>query len=151
MSINHFYLMIFCSLFFSVTTIFAQEPDSHEASALDCLLAMHINQTVDKSVTPIFEGMLKNSPDLVQYHDVLWNFFDKHICWDHLKDYYIKKYCEKFSKSELQDMTSFFKTKTGQKFIEAMPELQSIYSEISQKIIQDNLDELSEIIQKKNN
>jgi hypothetical protein len=45
-------------------------------------------------------------------------------------------------------MTAFFKSKTGIKYINTLPELQSLYAQLSQKVMQDNIDELGTIIKK---
>ena len=140
--------IVFLFVFPIFSPILAQDLNSHESAALDCLLAMNVDKTVNLSAKPIAEGVFKNSPDLIKYRQELTNFFDKYICWDHLRDYFIEQYCSKFSESELLEMTSFFKSKTGKKYINTLPQLQSLYSELSQKIMQDNIDELGTIIKK---
>jgi hypothetical protein len=140
--------MAFFIIFTVFSPILAQDLNSHESAALECLLAMNADKTVNLSAKPIAEGVFKNSPDLMKYHDAIVNFFDKYICWDHLRDYFIEQYCAKFSESELTEMTAFFKSKTGIKYINTLPELQSLYAQLSQKVMQDNIDELGTIIKK---
>ncbi len=141
--------VVFFVGFAAFSNIIAQDLTSHESAALDCLMAMNVDKTVNQSAKPIAEGVFKNSPDLTQYRSEITNFFDKYICWDHLRDYFIEQYCNTFSESELLEMTTFFKTKTGRKYITKLPELQKLYAELSTKIMQDNIDELGTIIKKR--
>jgi len=148
MSANRLFLTSILFLVLASTVVFGQELNSHESAALDCLMAMNADKIVNQSAKPIAEGVFKNSPDLVKYHDEIVNFFDKYICWEHLRNYFIEQYCAKFTEAELIDMTTFFKTKTGKKYLAMLPQLQSLYAELSQKVMQDNIDELGAIIKK---
>ena len=136
---------------FTSINIQAQKKDSHSAAALECLLAMKTNQAVDKSSATVLEGMIKADPDLAKYRDILWNYFDKYICWTNLKDDYVKAYAAAFTENELREMTAFFKTTTGQKLIDKLPEVYAKHSEINQKVIQDHIEELSALIQQREN
>jgi uncharacterized protein len=148
MTRNSLLFIVFFCIFYAFSPILAQDLNSHESAALDCLIAMNVDKAVNLSAKPITEGVFKNSPDLIKYRSELTNFFDKYICWDRLRDYFIEQYCNKFSESELVEMTAFFKTKTGRKYILKLPELQSLYAELSTKVMQDNIDELGTIIKK---
>lgn len=148
MTHNSLLFIVFLFVFSVFSPILAQDLNSHESAALDCLIAMNVDKTVNMSAKPITEGVFKNSPDLIKYRSEITNFFDKYICWDHLRDYFIEQYCNKFSESELIEMTAFFKSKAGRKYILQLPELQRLYAELSSKVMQDNIDELGTIIKK---
>ena len=57
----------------------------------------------------------------------------RQLSWEALKPDFIQVYSEVYTEQELKDLTAFYQTPAGRKFIEKMPELQARTMEIMQK------------------
>lgn len=61
------------------------------------------------------------------------DIFDTLLKWDTLKQDFIQIYSEVYSEQELKDLTAFYNSPVGRKFVEKMPDLQKKTLEVMQK------------------
>jgi uncharacterized protein len=119
------------------------EVDPQRAAAAEGLLkAMHIDQmmvTQKENLKKTMGSFLPKdlSPEaLKQAQEAQAAALDavfQQLSWDSLKPDFIKIYAEVYTEQELKDLTAFYNSPIGQKFIEKMPELQTKTMEIMQK------------------
>lgn len=78
----------------------------------------------------------KHIPIMDEHSKKLVEIMDETIGWDAQKNDIVKIYSDAFSMQELKDMLVFFKSPTGLKYIDKMPELINRATEVSQSKMQ---------------
>ena len=58
----------------------------------------------------------------------------------------VEMYSEMFTAKELKDITAFYKTKTGQKTLEKLPEIMQRSMQLTQTRVMQNMGELQEML-----
>ena len=89
---------------------------------------------------------MQQNPTLVPFKNVMMQFFQKHMSYESLKPDMVKIYSDAFSASELKELIAFYRTPTGKKTIEKMPQLMAQGGQIGAKRVQDNIGELQQLI-----
>jgi hypothetical protein len=97
-------------------------------------------QAFSKGLEDSFRNQLqKNNQDPAQYDSAIHNFEDQmfnlmadRMSWDKLKPKFIAIYDETFSKQELADIITFYKTPSGQSLLQKSPALLTKGSQVGQ-------------------
>ena len=108
--------------------------------------AMQVQKTLDVAIPITLDGLLKQSPKLVPYKGVMLDFLTKHMSYEALKPALITLYSSEFTETELVELSTFYSTPTGKKFIHKQPSLFEQGSQIGAKRVQDNLPELEKML-----
>jgi hypothetical protein len=120
---------------------------SHRKAAEDLLKLMGVESQMEKSLEQMTEIQIKASPQLAPFKDVMKKFYAKHMSYANVKEDYITIYVDAFTEKELKEIATFYKTPTGKKMVEKMPELMGKGMELGAKRVQDNQAELIQMIQ----
>ena len=131
-------------LFMSITCI--AQTDSHMQAVNELMEAMHMEQQLKESTERTIKVQAQSMPQVAQYQDVMKEFFNKYITWEKLGDDIKKAYKESFTEQEIRDLTSFFKTESGQKYAKIMPELSEKLALMSNAVVMENQFELQQMI-----
>jgi hypothetical protein len=130
-------------LFFIFCSVAHADQATHRAAAEELLI---LTKT-DQMMKPFFKQMglmmerqfdqmgvaEEARPILEKYRDKLIRLLEEQLGWDKMKDDFITIYVETYTEDEIRDISAFYKTPAGQKFIEKMPLLMQKSMEISQK------------------
>ena len=73
-------------------------------------------------------------------------FFQKYMSYESVKPDMIELYAELFTSSELNDISTFYKTPVGKKALSLMPTIMSKGAQIGMTKVQGNLGELQQMI-----
>lgn len=92
---------------------------------------------VDEAAKKRLAGIEKKVSDLVA----------KEISWPKIKGDQIKVYASTFSENELKELNDFFKTPTGQKFIEKQQDVLKASYQITQKHLQSMMPKLNKLLE----
>ena len=112
------------------------------AAAEELLKTMHTDELFAKQMENMKKMMAsflpKNLPPETlkraqEAQSVAFDTVFKQYTWETMKADIVQAYSEVFTEQELNDITAFYKTPAGQKFIEKMPQLQAKTMEIMQK------------------
>lgn len=125
----------------------AQEADTHAQAAEQFLLAMQTPEQLEEGIASMVDLMLQAQPMMAPYRTTIQGFYTKYLSWDALKDDYIGITVDLLSESDLSELTSFFKTSVGQKFIEKQPEMFQRTSELGFQVMQDHQQELMDLLE----
>ncbi len=142
--------LLIVPLFFIGTTAFCQ--DSHKAAAEEMLIV----SKVDKVLDPVFDRVTQmmqsqfnkmnvpedKKPVLEKYNRKIVEMMKKELAWEKIKDDYIRIYTKVYSEKELKDITEFYKSPTGSKMVDRMPQLLQESMALSQKNLQKILPEI---------
>lgn len=123
---------------------FASNDSKIEAELL--LNTMGLDQALEKTISQMLDVQLQQNPTLAPFKQVMLRFFNKHMSYESLKPEMIAIYSEAFTSTELKEINAFYKTPTGAKTIEKMPELMAKGGQIGAQRVQDNIQELQEMI-----
>lgn len=136
-------ILLLGTFFFSSLT-FADSASTKEAENL--LNMMGMKDALEKSIEQTLQIQMQQNPTLVPFKHVMMKFFEKHMSYDSLKPDMIKIYADAFTASELKELIAFYRTPTGIKTIEKMPQLMAQGGQIGAKRVQDNIGELQQLI-----
>lgn len=132
-------------IFLPVNDAFADQV-THRQAAAALLDSMNLNETMIATGEKLVDLEIQRNPQLSLFKDVMIKFFNKHMTGDVLYDDMAKMYMEEFTEAELNDLTAFYKTATGQKSIEKLPILTQKGAQWGQKQVRDNISELQQMI-----
>ena len=77
--------------------------------------------------------MAKYLPELRHFEDQIFKLVTDRMSWDKMKPKYVALYDETFSKQEIVDIVTFYKTPAGQALLQNMPGLIAKGSKIGQE------------------
>lgn len=129
-----------------IPTICLADQASHLKAAQDLIASININKTMTETVDRMVALEVQKNPQLGPFKDIMRDFFLKYMTGDVLTDFISKLYVEEFSEKELNELTAFYKTSTGQKAIKKLPVLTQKGAIWGQKQVNDNIDELRTLI-----
>ncbi|RMF95086.1 MAG: DUF2059 domain-containing protein [Candidatus Schekmanbacteria bacterium] len=135
-------IVIFIFAFILLSTIAFADKNSHRKEAEELLLTMKTDKTFNflfEQQKKMMKETLKNmgingeNPLMEKYITKMIDLFKKEIGWNKMKEDYIDIYTDTFSEDELKEITKFYKSPVGSKFIEKMPILMQKTMAVSQK------------------
>ncbi len=120
---------------------------SHRKVTEEMLLALNIDATMKSMATNIKDMQSRQlkaldlpvgSQPIIDEHlnktiELLFSAFK----WEDIKDQYIDAYVSVYSESEIKDLLTFFRSKSGKKYIEKMPELNALVLKIAESKVQE--------------
>jgi uncharacterized protein len=136
--------------FLLVGPAFAQQKSAHYRAAENLVDALGLEKNYENSISAIIqsEGRRLPADKQQQFRGALKEFLEKYAPWPVVRPRYIAIYMEEFSEKELNDITAFYKTPSGAKFMERSPALLSKGILFGQEIALENKEEMRKIMQK---
>jgi hypothetical protein len=119
---------------------------SHRRAAEELLRAVDVEKTLQASIEASLELQLKANPGLAQHRKTMHKFLSKYMSYASMKDDLLQLYVTEFSEEELKDLTKFYRTPTGQKFLRKAPTLMKKGGELGLRRVQENVAELRRMI-----
>ncbi|HSU15446.1 DUF2059 domain-containing protein [Longimicrobium sp.] len=126
----------------------AQRSASHRAAAMDLLLAMHVPEALQASLSTALQVQLQGNPQMRGMEPVLRDFFARYVSWETLKDQYADLYASAFTEDELHQMADFYRTPVGQKLARSSPLLLRQGAELGERAVRQHMPELQEMIRR---
>jgi len=143
-------LIISTLCFFLIFAAFVNaDENSHKKAANELLVTMGIERILKQSNERTVSFQVAKNSKIAGYEDLVKAFYDKHSNWEVIKDDVIKMYTQAFTEQELNELTTFYKSPTGQKALSEMPALMVKTIHTGQQNIKDNLPELQKEIEKR--
>lgn len=139
-----------------IPSVRAQDDDPKRAAAAEELLkAIHADQAVDFQkalIKKTLDAKLpKNLPPdvLKQAQDKLDTGLDaifKQWTWDSIKPEFVRIYSHTFTESELKQLTAFYNSPIGRKYVEKKQEIDSDVMAVMQKKVQELAPQIASLI-----
>ena len=145
---NKINALALCSFLTFVTFVGADE-NSHKKAANELLVTMGIEKMLEQANERLVGIQVAKNRKIVGYEDLVKAFYDKYSNWEVIKDDVIKMYTQSFTEQELNELTAFYKSPTGQKALSTMPTLMVKTIHAGQQNIKDHLPELQKEIEKR--
>lgn len=142
--------IVILSAFLSVqlTNGLIADDGSHQKAVEEMFTVMNMDSLSSKLIDQMLQMQLQRNPELEPYKGTLKEFFAKHVGWASMKDEMVQNYKEAFTEHEIKEITAFYKTPTGQKALQKMPELMAKGAQIGVSRVQNNIGELQEMLEK---
>jgi len=151
-------IMLAFMLIFTTATLYAegnntkaqeekkeQKGDNLEA-AYKLLDEMNLKKVYENAVNGSTQRLIAANKNFKSIEDKIKAFYQKYIGWDSVKQDLAKLYSKYYTKEELEDITNFYKTKTGKKVLATMGKLAYEGQMLTQKRLRPHLDELKKIL-----
>lgn len=139
-----FKLILLFSSLLSCGYLYADNDSKKEAEIL--LDSMKLDIALEKIINQTLDAQLQQNPTLAPFKPVMLQFFKKHMSYESLKPDIVAIYSDAFTAAELKEINEFYKTPTGAKVVEKMPELMKKSGQIGEQRVQNNIQELQEMI-----
>ena len=104
-------------IFLAAAAVFAQAKEDKIKSMLEMTGSDQLGIQVMESLIEEFKGLIPGVPDSY------WDKFMEKITGDELVDLVVPLYSKYFTEEEIDDLIAFYKTKTGAKYIEILPDI----------------------------
>lgn len=96
---------------------------SHEDAVKEMFKLMGLEQTMRAGSTTMIDAHIQGNPAIAPFRDVLINWSSKYLTWETMAPPLLKLYMETFTEAETRELNAFYRTSTGKKALEKMPEL----------------------------
>lgn len=124
--------------------------DSHKAAAEDLLKVINTEQSMDKTINAIADASfrpLAGQPCTDGLQTKMKSFLVANLSFEKQKPFLIDLYSQVFTEDELKEVTEFYQTPLGQKFIKEMPRIAEMTMVQSQKQLAALKPEMDKVLQ----
>jgi hypothetical protein len=105
-------------------------------------------KTMEESTNMAVKVMKEVNPEMRNYEGIVRSFYNKYFSADIIRKDIFEMYSEIFTEKEIKDITAFYKTTTGKKSLEKIPEIMDRSMQIAQKRLLQHKDELEKLLEK---
>jgi len=132
----------------SINTINASEERSNEVTN-QLFETMKLSETYQQTIERLLDLQITQNPNIATLKDVMLQFFEKYMGWKSIKDDMAKIYMKNFTDDELKELINFYQSPIGKKAAALLPTLAAEGSALGERRVQENMGELSKMIQDK--
>ncbi|MCR5889077.1 DUF2059 domain-containing protein [Hymenobacter sp. J193] len=118
-------------------------------AAESLLEVMQSEKTTDQAINQMLTMQVEQNPNLKKVEPEMRAFMAKYMSWSSLKEEMVQLYAREFSEKELKELTKFYQSTTGQKFVSKQNMLLQSSMLLGQRRVQENLPELQRMIEEK--
>ncbi|HSR53139.1 MAG TPA: DUF2059 domain-containing protein [Acidobacteriota bacterium] len=118
-------------------------------AAQELLRVTEVAEMMQKVTDQQLQEQLAASPEMAQYEDVIQEFFHRYLTWETFKEPFTRIYAETFTTQELRELIAFYRTPTGQRFVQVQTEIVQKSSRLGQQVIEEHQGELMRAIQER--
>lgn len=133
----------------------AQEEPVHRALAEELVGLLEADRGIQNSMEAMKEVQLaqiramglagEDTRRALEVQERLMDALAEELDWGRVRQGYVDVYAAMFTREELEDIIDFYRSETGRKFIERMPELVSRSMELSQEFMAEVMPRLEDI------
>lgn len=120
---------------------------SHRAAADRLLATLHARTLYRATMRVMLDTQLEQHPQLRPYKAVMARFFRRYMGYASIRPVVVNLYVKHFTEKELDRITAFYATPTGQKAARLMPQLERDGAEVGARRVRAHLGELRAMIQ----
>lgn len=132
-----------------VATASAQNISAQKQATIDELMkVIDFDKMINESIETSMKGLEQMLPGLAKHQTELRNFYNKTINPQQLRNDVTTIYAEIFTEQELKDLITFYKTPTGQKALQKLPEIMQRSMQLAQQRLMENQAELYTLMEK---
>jgi len=134
----------------AISTLARDAPSgSHMQAASELIRVMDLERSAMGGATAMVDAMLQQNATLAPFRDTLLEWAKKYLTWDEMGPKIVAIYADTFSEAELREIIAFYKTKTGKKVLETMPDLMRRGARVGAEVAQAHSSELERMIEER--
>jgi hypothetical protein len=118
-------------------------------AAESLLEVMQSEKTINQSIDMTLALQIEQNPNLKKLEPEMRAFMNKYMSWTALKTEMVDLYAREFTEKELRDLTKFYQSPTGQKYVSKQNVLLQAGMQLGQRRVQENLPELQRMLEEK--
>ncbi|QIX60266.1 DUF2059 domain-containing protein [Hymenobacter sp. BT18] len=122
---------------------------SQRKAAESLLEVMQSEKTTNQAIDQMLTLQVEQNPNLKKVEPEMRAFMAKYMSWASLKDEMVQLYAREFTEKELKELTKFYQSSTGQKYVSKQNLLLQSGMQLGQRRVQENLPELQRMIEEK--
>ncbi|HKH49851.1 MAG TPA: DUF2059 domain-containing protein [Thermoanaerobaculia bacterium] len=119
----------------------------HRQAAGELLDLLKVSQDLTEAASTFVDAQVAADPNVAPFRDVLLEWMGRYLHWDVIGPQISDLYMRTFTEAELRDLIAFYKTPTGRKSLEKMPEVMQESFRLGQEIAEQHKGELQTMIQ----
>ncbi len=149
-------LILFATLALLSINVFGQQ-QSHTDAAKQLLDLMNADQAIEQAYGQMYSqlsGMAEQlgitedqRPMFESYLERMVVVMKEELSWERMEPFVIDAYVSVYSEEELKELSEFYASPIGQKFVAKMPELMQATMEMTQKMMGELIPRITEIQQ----
>lgn len=142
---KNFFTAFLILIIISIPVSYAQS-SSYSKKIEKLLLMVHTDKTLDQvfnKMRAIQTQQLQNinlskaqAGIMKDYYTKLYNLLGTELKWDKIKPFFIKLYAENFTEKDIDQLTKFYESPVGKKYIRKMPVLLDKGMQLGQERVQ---------------
>lgn len=117
--------------------------------AVEELLHLLGQDSIMKSAEPMMAAMGDQVLAIPGLVDAMREFYDKYLKWDDIKADMIPIYAAAFTEPEVRELTVFFRSPVGMKYVAATPDVAGKSMQVIQRRMEPHMDELMQIMMRR--
>ena len=144
-------VLVFCSLFMPLAavahTAVVAHTDSHREATQQLMEVMRADEVIDQ-MHSLLEPMLMEVADDMEMSPRQREIYEtqtarmiqimrEEMNWSKMEPYMLEAYMNVFDEQEIRDIIVFYRTPTGQKLLDRMPQLMEESMRVTQRMMQD--------------
>jgi hypothetical protein len=122
-----------------------------DKAAVELLQVMRIDKSVTSTSEAMADVLIKANPVLLPYRPVIIEWAQKTMTWDVLGPQVAAIYSEAFTDEEMRQAAAFYRSPTGQKILDKLPELMKKTSALGADLAKAHEQELRTMIAQRAN
>ena len=122
--------------------------EASKQAANELLEVIRFEKLMNDSINGAVQTIKQMDPNMVKHETEIRDFYQKYMGAESLRKDVVDLYAETFTENELKDIVAFYKTKTGQKTLEKIPEIMQRSMKIGQTRVMQNMGELKQLVDK---
>ena len=119
---------------------------SSREAALELVEVMRVQQTATASADVLADTVIKANPILAPYRDVIIKWAHDTMTWEAIGPRIADIYQETFTDKEMREAAAFYRTPTGQKILDKLPEVMQKSVAVGAELGQAHQEELRKMI-----
>jgi len=108
---------------------------------------MNTDDFLQRSIAQMLQIQIQRNPSMAPFENIMLGFLNKHMSYQQLKPELVNIYAKAFSDEELQEIITFYKSTTGAKSINLLPDLMQQSAQLGATRVRENIAELEQQIQ----
>jgi len=122
---------------------------SHDQAVLELFNVMGLERNAVVGATAMIDAQIQSNPAIEPYRGVMVEWATKFLKWDEMLPEMTAIYKETFNEQEIREMTAFYRTPTGRKVLETLPEVMQRSASVGVSLAQKHQAELETMVAKR--
>lgn len=122
---------------------------SHEQAVRELFQVMGLERSAVAGATTMIDAQVQANPAIEPYRDVMVEWATRYLTWEAMVPAMTAIYQETFSEPEIREMIAFYRTTTGKKVLETLPDVMQRSADVGVALAQQHQGDLEKMVAKR--